>query len=728
MAKLVKLVLILIAAVVGVGVIAAVALVLFFDPNDYKTSIASAARDATGRELTIEGDLSLSLFPWLALEAGRTSLGNAEGFGDEPMVSFDSARLSVRLMPLLVSQEVRVGTAALEGFVANLAVAADGRTNWADLAEATDAAAADVEPDASPEGGGDLSLDIANVELRNARINYSDAQSGSRYTLSDVNLNTGRIAVGEAFGLEGRFDVSAMPADIRGNVTIDAAVLLGPGFESLVIDDLSVDSTVTGVLEQATDIRFDARSIAVDTLAGEIRPGEMDLAFAGLAVNAQLQPINYAAADTPTLQAKLSVSEFSLKELMPRLGIEAPATADPNALKRVSFDAAATVDENALTLSDMSLILDDTTMNGTLSVPLADDGTLSFDLRADSINVDNYMAPAVEGEATAPTAEASDVEIPVDLIRALKANGRVSLEEAFVGPVRFTGMQLGVDAGDGRLRLHPINASFFEGKYEGDVRIDASGDQPTLSVNENISGVSIASLMRALYEVENLTGTINAGFQLAGGGASLNAIASDLDGSMRFELLDGVWQGVDIWQQLRTARALYKRETPPEPRLPPRTEFTSINASGSVIDGVFANDDLVALLPFVRVTGAGMVDLAARELDYSVQARILDTPEFMNDASDEELADFTEALIPIRISGALASPTFRPDIEAVFRQEVERAIDEKKDELREEIFNRVFGEDDETDDTAGEGADTAPSPEQQLEDELKNKLRELFPR
>ena len=94
MAKLVKVILIIAAAFVGVGLIASIAIALFFDPNDYRDGIESVVEKNTGREFSIEGDISLTVFPWLALEVGQTSFGNAEGFGSEPMLSFESARMS----------------------------------------------------------------------------------------------------------------------------------------------------------------------------------------------------------------------------------------------------------------------------------------------------------------------------------------------------------------------------------------------------------------------------------------------------------------------------------------------------------------------------------------------------------------------------------------------------------------------------------------------------------
>ncbi len=718
MAKLLKVLLYVVAGIVGVVVIAAVALLLFFDPNDFRDTISTQVKNTTGRDLTIEGDLSVSLFPWLAVEIGQTTLGNAEGFGDEPFVSFDSARLSVRVMPLLTQQEIAVGTAALDGFEANLAVRADGTTNWDDLAQAGQAS----DSATSETGGGDVMLDIANVSLNDARINYTDAQSGSRYSVTDLNLATGRIAPGETFDIDGGFAFAAEPGELAGTLAIAGSVTLGETMQRVTTDGLSIDGSIAGLVSEPTEFRLVSRSIALDAEREQVDLGEIDLSVLGLSMAANVEP--YAYSGNADLSAALRVAEFSLKELMQTLDIEPPVTADENALQRLSFEANAVVGQTALTLTSMNLVMDDTTMTGELAVPLTESGALAFNLVADSITLDNYMAPADETAAESEE-PAADIEIPVDLIRTLKANGTVRMTEAFLGPVAFTDMELGVNGADGQLRLHPITARFFDGAYQGDVRIDASNSAPTLSVNERIADVDLAAMAKALYEADNITGTINGNFELSGSGATLSAIAADIDGNMAFELLDGAWEGTDVWHQLRSARALYKRETPPEPRNPPRTEFSSITATGVVTDGVFKNDDLLAQMPFLRVTGNGEIDLAVREIDYSVQARVLEKPEFMSDASDEELSDFTEALIPIRITGNLADPSFRPDIEAMFRAEVEAAIEEKTDELKEDLLNRLLG-DDEEEGAAGEGADTEEPKD--VEDELKDRLKDLFPR
>ena len=718
MAKLGKLIAYIVAGIVGLFVIAAVALTLFFDPNDFRDEIAAGVKDATGRELNIEGDITLSVFPWLAVEVGQTALGNADGFGEAPFARFDNARLSVRVMPLLLRQEVAVGTASLSGFEANLAVAANGATNWDDLSQASE------QTDSAPaESSGDFKLDIANVDLSNARVTYTDAQSGGAYSITDLNVATGRITIGSPFDVDGEFSFAAEPGDMGGQIALQTTVTLGEGFKQIATEGLNISGSIRGLVAAATDFNFDSRAMRIDTEAGRASVGEIDLGILGLAISADVEPFAYAGS--PEIPASVRVAEFSLIELLQLLEIEPPVTADPNALQRVSFEANAVVGGEAISLADMALALDDTTMQGELAVMLGDSGpSLNFDLNADSITLDNYMAPPAE-EAAAQEEAAADFEIPVDLVRALKANGTVRLQEAFLGPIAFTNLELGVNGSGDRLRLHPIAAEFFGGAYAGDVRIDASNAVPALSVNEQIQGVDLKAMAIALYETDRLTGTINGAFELAGSGQTMSAIASDLDGSMNIELVDGAWEGIDVWHKLRSARAIYKREPAPEAQLPLRTEFSTISATGVVTDGVFTNDDLLAQMPFLRITGQGTVNLSAREIDYSVQARVLERPEFMADASDDELQDFTQALIPIRIRGPLGDPSFRPDIEAMFRAEVETAIEEKKDELKEDLLNRLLGGDEE--DAAGEGADTGEE-EKDLEDELKDSLKNLFPR
>jgi AsmA protein len=723
LAKLAKILLLLVVAVIGIGVVAGVALIVFFDPNDFRGEVSEAVKEATGRELVIEGDLSLSIFPWIAIDIGRTELGNAEGFADEPFLSFDNARLSVRLMPLLLQRQIAIDTASLDGFALNLAVAQNGVTNWDDLASAGQPAAA---APAGGSGSSPINLDVQNIVLSHANVVYSDLQSNSRYTISDLTVETGRIVPGQPSDIAAEFSLEASPGDMGGHVSISATIEPGPGFQQIALSDLNVSGDIRGVVAQSMQFNFDARAMEVDTAGQRVTLGEMDLSALGISMSANVEPFSYAA--TPQPQMTLRVNEFSLKELLQTMGSEAPVTADPNALQRISFSAHAAVSESAIALSDMTLQLDDTTMTGKLSLPATADGALTFVLSADSINLDPYMAPASEEDIATTDTEEGDIEIPVETIRALNASGSIKLAEAYLSGLKFENMQLGINSAGGKLRLYPIAADLFDGKYAGDVRVDASGDVPSIAVNESVAGVSLTPLALSMFEQENIAGTINGNFVLSGSGANVAAIQQDLDGTMSFELLDGEWQGTDVWHQLRSARAAFRGETAPQVRTPVRTEFTSVTVSGNVNDGVFTSDDLLAELPFMQLTGNGSVDLTQATVDYSLLARVLDRPELQGSATADELADFSKAQIPLSVTGPLSAPSVRPDIESMVRQEVQRQVEEKTEDLKKQVLDSLFGGDEPAQEGGTENQDgEEPEDEQSSpEDEVKDALKKLF--
>ena len=718
MGRLLKIIFYLFAGIVGILVIAAVSLTLFFDPNDFRDRIQDAVKESTGRELVV-GELDLSVFPWLAVNVGRSELGNAEGFNAEQFLSFESASLSVRILPLILRQEVMVGTASLAGLQVNLEVAPNGVTNWDDLSEGGDDASA-ATGDGSESGG---QIDVANIAVTNASVSFSDASAGSDYSVSGLSFETSRIAAGVPIDIRAEFDFSSSSDGVGGHVAMRNTTTMSEGQSLLTVDGLNISGYLDGIVSESTAFNFDSRSISVDTAAQSIDAGELDFTILGVSMSADVEPFSYAG--TPQPMASLSVATFSLKELMQALDIESPATVDPDAMQSVSFSAKAKVGQDRISLSAVSLDLDDSTMTGSMSVPLTASGVLGFEFEVDAIVIDGYMAPADES-ASAGAAGSSDMEIPADLVRALNVDGNFRINEAILSGMTFTNMEVGIKAGDGKLRLHPLGAEFYEGAYSGDVQIDASGDVPVVSANERIEGVDVGQMVAAMFEADNISGTINGHFQLAGAGKTMSAIQSDLDGTMSLELADGALEGTDIWHQLRSARALYRREPTPEPTLPARTEFSAVKATGMVNDGVFTNDDFIAVLPFLQLNGAGIVDLGTNEVDYSLEVRVFDRPEFMAGATEAELADFAQTVVPLKITGPLGSPSVRPDIEGIFRARVEEAIEEQKEDLKNELLNRLLGGGD-TEEGDPEAQDAEEEAEEDPEEQLKKELlKKLF--
>ncbi len=709
MGRLFKGLLYVVGGLIALLVIAAVLAYLFIDSDDIRERLSAGVKEATGREFVIEGDVGIQVFPWVAIEVGKTTLGNAQGFGDEPFASFDSAKLSVRLIPLIFSREISVGTAELESLAVNLAVDESGRNNWDDLAQDAEEPAAAEE--AAPAEGRGMTLDISSINVSNTRFVYDNAQTGDRYEVSNANLRSGRVAAGEAVPLEGGLEFSLQPANLSGNVELDVVATFDADAGVITLDDLDIAGSAEGLASVPVTLALAAPQISVNTAEQTAAPGSLRINVLDLAIAADFEPFSYAGSVEP--KGRISIDEFSPRELMQVLEIEAPPTADPNALTSVRLAANADVGDKAIVLRDLELLLDDTRMTGLMQVPRSADGKYRLVVKADNIDLNRYMAPADPATVDEQTGTAP-VEIPADLIRPLNATAKLEVAEIIMGDIPLQNVEVSLLTNNGKMRVHPITASVFDGSYNGDIRIDVSGNTPQLSFDESIEGVNLGALAQAMFETENITGTVDGNFKLAGTGNNTAEMQQTLNGSMNFKLLDGAWEGTDVWHELRSARALFKGEQPPEPRLPARTEFSSVTATGTVTDGIFRNDDLRAELPFMRVTGRGNVDLPKATVDYGLTARVLEKPEFVSGATDAELDEFTEAVIPLRISGPLNSPSIKPDIEEMLKKEIEEKVEEV-------ILDKLFGGEDEP-------AEGEEPKERDAEDELKDALKDILKR
>ncbi len=286
-----------------------------------------------------------------------------------------------------------------------------------------------------------------------------------------------------------------------------------------------------------------------------------------------------------------------------------------------------------------------------------------------------------------------------------------------MGPILFEDVELALNLKDGRLRLNPISAQLFDGQYQGDVNVDASGDIPVLSVNERIENVSLAPLGKAMFERDNLNGRINGVFTLTGRGEDMSAVQRTLNGDVNYSLTDGAWEGTDVWYELRRARALIRQEEMPAPPEQMRTRFSEVTATGKVVDGIMNVGDFRAELPFMQLTGSGTVNLVEATVDHSFRARILEKPELMGDVSQGEIDDLTKTVLPVRVTGSLSDPKFGLDLESLAKQRVE-------DEVRDRILD-LLG-DDEEQGAENLDADGEPAEEEDVEDVLKRGLRDLI--
>ncbi len=691
MARVIKWFALGVVAVVALVVLLAVAIILLVDPNDYRDDIGRIVEEQTGQELVIEGDIRLSFFPWLGLDLGRTRLENREGFGDDPFVSIESAGIAVKLMPLL-RREVVLDTVRLDGLRANLIVNEDGDANW-DLDLPGDDEVAPDEPtvavddddvDAEP---GQLPVTIGTIQgvrITNLHVNYEDWQTGARHQAGPVNLSLGELLLDEDVSLDADW-VASLDDDTRVEGSLEGLLQASSDFQRFgaSFTNLQVLAFAEGLPEDGLELEMSAVFDA-DLEQDTARLSDFVARVAGLRLDAAAD-ITALTAD-PRVEGTFGIPETDLRRVLERMEIELPEMADDDALRRFSLDGSFTALGDRADITELAIRLDDTRLNGTASITDFATQAVRFDFHGDRFDADRYLPPGTgdEGAGAATVGEAGDedaeaAEIPLEPLRDLNLEGRFRLDELRVAGFDVTDIGINVSAADGLIRIHPLVARLYQGEYQGDIRLDATGDVLRVSANERLSGVQAQPIVTQFLGRDLLRG--RGGFRLQAETAGLDPMAMlrELVGEMELDFADGAVVGLNLAQMTRNATARLQGQSAQEPE-ERTTDFTNLRALLRIDRGTIRNERLSVQSPLFRVDGGGEANIFEQTVDYALTVNLVGTLEGQDGAS---LDNLRRVPIPLRFSGSLLSPDINLDLQAALTAQQRERLREGEEAVRE---------------------------------------------
>jgi AsmA protein len=630
---------------------------LLVNPNTYKGKIAAAVLQSTGRELKLQGDIKLSVIPWVALELGPASLGNPAGYGDEPFLSFTHASVRVRLLPLL-RQRLEVARVEVEGLDLRLRKNAAGRGNWQDAEPEQPPAKSDAD-----HTGAALGLEsLANIRIENGRLAYEGI------TVEKVNLETGSLAADRHIPVNLTFDANRTPTGEQ--LSLNAKF------------DLSQDAA-------QKSLRFSAAHVS-GTLsrAGDGRPAHWDLSAPDINVNitaqtfaAQAFDLNYSGAhltgsaratkiiDDLSVTGSLNLAPLVLREIEPRLGFSLPKTRDPKALSQLSATTDFAYDSSALALTHLQLHLDDTQIQGNLKLLAGDTQTLQFNLAVDQINLDRYRPPEVA--AVAPQSASPG---PAARPQNFDAMGTLSIKSAQFARLDLSDVRVTVADKDKVMHLSPIEAQVDGGRSSGDITLDSRGATPTLSVDEQLTGIDMARLLANTAGKGRLSGKATLNLKATARSAGVDAMLKTLTGHLDVNLADGALEGIDVGYELSLAQALIDKSAAPARASTGRTPFQAFKLSSQITNGVAETHDLTIASQAIKVAGQGSANLATKGIDFKLLASVLTAPARNTD-------------IPLKVTGTYANPTVRPDIEGLAKDQLKQKL---RDVLKKNGLQGLF--------------------------------------
>jgi len=225
-----KKLLITLGILVGLLVLAGVAIVLLVDVNAHKPRIESAVSDALGMEFRIRGKAQLRLFPSVSIVLSDVRLRN---HGTD-LATAETLRVGVKLLPLL-SRQIVITELALEKPVIRIEKRGEGKFNY----ETAPRPAKPATPPATKENeASPAPLVISAGSVSAGKLVYVDRKAKSETTLDAIDLSLRDLSIRTAPGVKlakgisfsGDLSVKEMKtkdravSDVRAKVTAGAGV------------------------------------------------------------------------------------------------------------------------------------------------------------------------------------------------------------------------------------------------------------------------------------------------------------------------------------------------------------------------------------------------------------------------------------------------------------------------------------------------------------------------
>ncbi len=657
----------IISIVVAIAFVALLAFVATFDANNYKPEIIEQVEKATGRSFTIDGDINLSLFPWIGLTVEDVALGNEKGFSAAKFVAIKQLDVKINVLPLL-KKEVQINTIRLHGLNVSLEVAADKKNNWSSLAKADESTAdkegkptdkvnedanqsADLPADDSTSGSPLQSLKVEGFEFVDATIRYDDRSSQMTATVSSLNLTTSAITFDEEVAIEFAAHVESNQPQIDTQLNLTTKLIFNQNFTEFNLRDFVFTLSAKANEFIAQDERVEIKS-NIDVLMDEQRVVLKGLQITALGTSTLADITISQFLETPLIQGGIEVAPFNAREVAKRAGVALPAMAKADALNRVALKTQIKLRGEKFEANDFSFTLDESTLTGWLHVINISKQQIRYDLAFDQLNINHYMPPesvspsdvgnveanngAVSSEVVAEATGDEKIELPVEMMRKLDIQGDFRIVALTAKEYEIKQLLMSLKAQQGVISIKPLSMQVLEGQVDLAVNVDVQKTTPAYAINLNVNQVQVGPVANPyLKNVQGdkplkMDGAVNVKVDVKTAGESVNQLKQASKGLIVFDMKETRVDGFDPEFYMRKSVAEYADSIgfglskTVMGKYKPRevTVFDKIYSTVKLANGKARTDDFIMDSKRVVVTANGYVDIMKNNLDMNAGLKL----------------------------------------------------------------------------------------------------------
>lgn len=706
------------------------ALTHLFDPNDYKEEIRQIARDKAHIELTLNGDIGWSLFPWLGLELHEASVATLAN-PTQPFADLQMLGLSVRVMPLL-RRQVQMSDVRVEGLNLRLNRDKNGHGNWEDIGKAPASTTAAKAPAPTEQSAPPASapaekpaqptrLDIDSLTVNNARVEYSDEQTGKLFTAESIQLSTGPVHDSTNIPVTLTAFLSSNQPAVRVRTEVTGELRFERALQRYKFEDLKLSGEATGDPLQGKTVSFAAQGqLFLDKAANVAEWTGIKLSLNQLRALGELKVNDLDK--TPQLNGGVSIAAFDLASFVDSIGQKLPAMAD-GSLSKVELASRIAATPTSVELSDINLKIDESNFSGRIAVEDIAKQSLRAQLKADTFNVDRYLPPksaeansakaareaevssteasAMAGAGSTPLPSAptqgawsNDRLFPVERLSKLDIDADLNFGQLTLDKLPIQNAALKATGLGGLLTLENLRGDLYNGNFEAKGTLDVRQPTPQLSLQTRINRVPADKIIESQGKNPPVKGLVTLNSAITASGNSQKALIDSLNGNAGFVINDGVLLNANLEQQLcKGIATLNRKSLSGEPR-GKDTPFQQLDGNLTFHNGVASNPDLKVRIPGMRVNGNGDIDLRVLGMDYRIGVIVEGDKSDMPDPACQVNERYVDVEWPLRCRGPLelGAKACRLDNDGLGKVAAKLAGDRLGDKIDEKLGDKVSPE------------------------------------
>jgi AsmA protein len=701
----VKLLLAIAGGIVGVFVVALIAVNLLISADWVRDRVAARIKEQTGRELQVNGTTALLFTPGPHVVITEATLTDPEARAGTADVAIGRLELDLAFSQLL-SRQVDAERVVLVRPVLTLRLGKDEeRTEVRERRPRVVKAATDDDEPKRDVRLKDVRIEDGTVDIvydekgTERRIEHIDANV-SLPTLTDPLTGTGKFVWKDQpvdFGIE-----LTTLADLRAKRPARVVLSLdNPAIAARFEGDVMTKPSFSGHGELSAKVHSipsllawmrerppAATAIGDGELASKIVWTEQEITFSEARfalehASGQGQAVVTLQSPRPHIRAALALDHLDLNPFLAgKASTGKPAKSnETNAAPAETGAPKGSSDETA----------------SSSTAPAKKNLLVKPDVE-ESAGADQ-AAPAASGEAdqSASTAEAAGptqqaapvapVAAPAAHPAAFDADVNLNVRQTRIAHLELGPSSLGVGFRDGILTATLGGMELYDGHATGKIVLDAAKPVPTFTGDFRLDGVQAKTLLSDAAQFSMVSGKTKLALQLNGTGNSADEIKSTLQGQGSLAVSDGAIEGIDLTEMISSIG----EGQVPDMRQGPgaKTAFSDLGGSFTIANGIIETNNLQMTSPLLKVAAAGKVDIAQSTIDILANPEIVAGPEGKSGAND--LAGLT---VPVRIEGPLDAPKIKPEIKGMFAspEQANKTVKQIGEVIKKKFKGKPVGE------------------------------------